>query len=182
MTREEDAAMLTFLRISRFTSFIIILHLSGCTTYGPAGETGGIEYGGYTDVINNSNTATVTYDGPMFGGKTRNYLLYRCAQVTIHNGYDYFVILSTNSSSINANVYTTLNYHDYQTDPPAFYNSYYVTNDYRATSYSHSQVPGGNKYTTRGVAVIQMFNGVKSPHARGYYARDVIAHVGPSTL
>ena len=51
-------------------------------------------HGGYTDTRITNDTVLVTFRGNVFTSteKTRDLLLYRCAEVTVADGFDYFVI------------------------------------------------------------------------------------------
>ncbi len=55
--------------------------------------------GGYTDTRINANTVIVSFRGDYFtsGQKARSYALYRAAEVTVHDGYDYFVVTSASN-------------------------------------------------------------------------------------
>lgn len=51
-------------------------------------------YGGYLDVQLDTNTVRVTYEGDgrdINDANIFNYLLYRCAEVTVEKGFDYFI-------------------------------------------------------------------------------------------
>lgn len=72
--------------------------LSSCTDiYGP--ET--TWHRGYTNTQIDSNTFTVSYDGlPDTSSQTvQNYMLYRCAELTFQNGFDYFIIIDKHISA-----------------------------------------------------------------------------------
>jgi hypothetical protein len=67
-----------------------VLLLSGCATaYQPDGISGG-----YSDRRLSDNTAQVTFRGNRFDTPEmlHSYLLRRCADVTLQNGYEYFVL------------------------------------------------------------------------------------------
>jgi hypothetical protein len=67
---------------------VVLFTLAGCaTSYGPRGLTGG-----YTDTKIDDSTYRVTFSG---NGKTTrnmvwNYWIYRCAELTTQNGYEFF--------------------------------------------------------------------------------------------
>ncbi len=95
------------------TKIIIILAaLIGSTTllastaYVEQGDFGGIPHGGYQNVTINANTAMVTFRGDSGDSpdKIKKYLLYRCAEVAMEYGYDYFVVVSTSLSPTNINI------------------------------------------------------------------------------
>ena len=73
-------------------SFVI-----GCaTTYQKQGFSGG-----YTDIQYDKNTFLVTFKGNGYisSEKVSTYALYRCAEITILNGFDYFIIVDSNNLS-----------------------------------------------------------------------------------
>ena len=66
--------------------------LVGCaTSYGPMGLAGG-----YEDAKVQDDTYNVTFSGNGFTSPVtaKNYLMYRCAEITVQNGYDFFVIVA----------------------------------------------------------------------------------------
>ncbi|VVC75768.1 hypothetical protein AQUSIP_10620 [Aquicella siphonis] len=161
--------------------------LAGCATgYGPAGEVGGFEYGGYTDQRIDENTVVVTFRGnsSTSGSTAYTYLLYRCAQVTLSNGYDYFIIISSSNSSMNLNIKTRpTTYSSGLTNPPKLYTTYYYPEQYQSMSMMNTATPGYYPNQHGAVAVIKMFSGKAPAHKpRVYVARDVIAHLGPAAF
>lgn len=166
--------------------FIIITSLlSGCaTTYAPIGNFGGFEYGGYADTRLNGDTAVVRFSGNTRTsmGKVTGYMLYRCAQVTANNGYDYFVVTSTTNSPLNIDVDTETSFNHYQVWPPKMYNSYYQTTRIRSFEFSPTLTPDDNHKYHGSAAVIKMFNGKPWGVPNAFSARDVLAHYGPATF
>lgn len=153
------------------------------TSYVPAGEYGGWPHGGYSDVVINSNTAIIKFIGNKYNSpqEARIYMLYRCAEVTLQQGYQYFVITSTSTSKQKVNI-RTKNVTK-QIYPPASF----ISNEYTDTeieSYSESSSKAGNctgnaACSPSAVAVIKMFNGdIPSNLPRAYSAEDVIGHYG----
>src|SRR5215469_2124146 len=57
--------------------------------------------GGYQDAQIDSNTASVTFHGNAYTSKqsVQLALMYRCAQVTLQDGFDYFVVLNTDTEA-----------------------------------------------------------------------------------
>jgi hypothetical protein len=73
--------------------------LSSCATaYQPDGVSGG-----YADRRLNDNTEQVSFRGNRFNSPEmlQSYLLRRCADVTLQNGYNYFVLVTPIESSAN---------------------------------------------------------------------------------
>jgi hypothetical protein len=157
--------------------------------YGPDDVIGGFQTGGYVDTRIDGNTAIVHYDGTRYDSPAlvHQYLLYRCAQITISNGYDYFIIVSTNTSRYNVHVHTRETTH-YVSSQPKLYDQYYTTTDYESASYVKSKAPHdasrcAPQYPHGASAVIKMFNGdVPQDVPRAYDAQDIIGHLGPATF
>jgi hypothetical protein len=79
-------------------TFLAAILVAGCaaTPYGPAKEDW---KGGYEDSKVQKGTYNVAFYGNGFTSATtaKNYLLYRCAEITVRDGYDYFVIIEGNA-------------------------------------------------------------------------------------
>ena len=80
-------------------ALLFSLFLAGCanpTPYGPASEDW---RGGYEDAYVQRGTYNVSFSGNGFTSATtaKSYFLYRCAEITVHAGYDYFVIIDGNA-------------------------------------------------------------------------------------
>lgn len=163
---------------------------ANATAYVEQGEFGGIPHGGYSDVTINANTAIVSFHGSTSDSpsKIKEYLLYRCAEVAMNYGYDYFVITSTSLSSKNINIRSKTTYK--QMNPPTSTpNKTYAVQ--KIGSYSESQTSirpdkcdQSNLSickTRAAVAVIKMYNGeIPAGMPRAYLVTDVIAHIGPA--
>lgn len=173
------------------TGFLIV---NGCeTAYQQVESYGGIPFGGYTENRINQNTAMVTFRAnEITSGQTvRTYLYYRCAEVTIANGYDYFVITSMTSSPLNVNINIEENFNGYVSDPPRLYTQY--PDIVRIKSFNvtgsdtifprQSRCQGVHCPLRRMVAVIKMFRG-PMPYGipNTFNARDIAAHLGASAL
>lgn len=78
--------------------------LTSCSTsYQPLGFTGG-----YSDQRLDNNTAQVSFRGNGFTAPetVHSYLLRRCAEVTLQNGYNYFVLVDAEEPNEgNTNIY-----------------------------------------------------------------------------
>ena len=75
---------------------LLCLSLAGCATgYHGKGFTGG-----YSNMKLQDNIFKVTFNGNAYLSmeKARDFALLRSAEITIENGYKYFVVLETNSS------------------------------------------------------------------------------------
>jgi hypothetical protein len=64
--------------------------------------------GGYSDTRIDSNTVLVSFKGNGYTGheKVETYLLRRCAEVTLADGYDYFVIVDQNDEAVHGSIET----------------------------------------------------------------------------
>lgn len=79
------------------------LLMSCATAYQPVGFTGG-----YSDQRLDDNTAQVSFRGNGFTAPetVHSYLLRRCAEITLQNGYNYFVLVDTEQPNEgNSNIY-----------------------------------------------------------------------------
>jgi len=81
--------------MKRILATLLLLGLVGCATgYQPKSFTGG-----YTDMKLQDNIYRVTFKGNGYSSMERagDFALLRSAEVTIQNGYKYFIVLETNS-------------------------------------------------------------------------------------
>lgn len=175
--------------LSRLWIIIIAVALShfAIASYQSAEVIGGFRTGGYADTRINGNTAVVYYDGTRYDApdKVKRFLLFRCAQVTVENGYDYFIITSSNLSRWNVRVETRTTEYPVTTNTRMF-NQYYSTTDYQSSSEVKTRTPKNDPCAPpiRGAsAVIKMFNG-EAPYdvPTAYDAQDVIGHLAPDTF
>lgn len=157
----------------------LIIFLSACATpYQPMGL-----MGGYSDSHLDSNTIRVSFYGNGYTSRetVENNLLYRSAEVTVQNGYNYFIIVGGD---------TTPTYSSYTT--PSTYNQYTNTNlnVYRNSGYATSSTYGyyqpGQTVTARrfeSTMVIKMFHGKKpSTQLNAYNANELINYLKPQII
>lgn len=142
-----------------------LLFFSSCaTSYQPVGFSGG-----YSDVQLDRNTFKVSFSGNGYTGRSRveSYLLYRCAELTAQQGYDYFVILDGGTDSDR--MY-------YQTQ-----GTYSGTTTFSGrTAYSRgAYTPGMNIPITRhsGTVTIKMYQGQKPDVAGAYQAKEIMGYL-----
>ncbi len=173
-------------------SCVILLAVSliSCATpYGKAGVFGGYAHGGYNDVRVNGNTATISFNANSFTqpDQVQRFMLYRAAAVTIENGYDYFVVVSSSTSRTNINLAVKKTFKPTSLTT-SMMNSVYEVDQIQ--SYSTSPTNAGqcsNENTSPCTArsrtvVIKMFNGpVPNGIPRTYSALDVTAQYSPGT-
>jgi len=157
-------------------TFSLVIFLTACaTSYQPKGF-----MGGYRDSRLDSNTVRVSFYGNRYTSRetVENGMLYRCAEVTQQDGYDYFIIAGGD---------TTPSYSSYTT--PGTYNQYTNTNlnVYGHSGYASSSTYGyyqpGRTITTRkfsSTVIIKMFNGKKPPQLlNAYDARELMSYMKP---
>lgn len=149
----------------------LALLLGACSTpYQPMGL-----LGGYQNTRIDENTVRVTFVGNDETDKdtVENDLLYRCAEVTAHSGFDYFVLVSKETIP-NTSVHTT---------PDDYYETTHTK--YRhghKEEYTSGTSFGGDTYTTTAYttrAVIKMFHGQKPSGADAYNAKELLRTLGP---
>jgi hypothetical protein len=180
--------------LSRLWIIVLALVLShfAIASYQSAEVIGGFRTGGYVDTRINGNTAIVYYDGTRYDSpqEVKRYLLFRCAQVTVENGYDYFVITSSSMSRYNIHVHTK-EIERPVTSNPRMFDQYYTTTELRAVSVDKTRVPKkipcdpcAPVPPQHGAsAVIKMFNGDAPENIpNAFDAQDVIGHLAPETF
>lgn len=174
--------------------FTVSFSLMGCATpFEPDSQTEPYNelMGGYSDERIDQNTAIVNFHGNKYTKiqTVYSYLLVRAAQVTIANGYDYFIITSTTLSPTDMSVRTSDTY-SYTANPAKASPTAIRTSRYQSYSTHPSRTYTGPHFLRcKGYvgphslsAVIKMFNGQIPPGVpNAYYARDAVAHLGPST-
>ena len=82
---------------SLFWLCLSILLFAGCVTpYQPLGYTGG-----YSDLVLDDETFRVSFIGNGYTSSdiVETYLLYRCAELTVQRGFDYFVIMDSKNGT-----------------------------------------------------------------------------------
>jgi len=162
--------------------------LSCATPYVKSGEVGGIQLGGYDNSTVNGNTAIVSFNANTrtSPAQVRNYLLYRAAEVSIDNGYDYFVITSISTSRMNIDLKVKEVNEAMSPNVSMLSNKYqvekiksYRTTASRAATCDSQSTSGCTAHSS--TAVIKMFNGtIPAGLPRAYTALDVMAHDAPA--
>jgi hypothetical protein len=135
------------------------------TAYGPVGLRGG-----YTDLQIDSNTFRVEFVGNGFTPRStvENYLLYRCAELTARAGFDYFILLGSESDSTES----------YVTTPGRYTASTQVVGNTLQTT---GTVTPGQTYTITkhgGVAPMKVYKGKKPELPNAFAAREVMTFLG----
>ncbi len=139
---------------------------SGCATaYGPMGYSGG-----YKDAQLNADVYRVEFRGNGYTSRetVELYLHYRCAELTVQSGYDWFVLLSGGSDA-RAGSYTAPGHYTGQTS---------------ATGGSTGTYTPGTSYTWTkygATAMMRVFKGKKPNDAfvAAFDAHEVLRYLGP---
>ena len=169
-------------------SLAAILLLAGCATttpYGPATQGGGY---GFSDQRIESNRYRITFRGNSSTPRetVENSLLYRAAELTVDQGFDYFVVIE-NETDANTSLRGT--------SYPAFYCRYGVGHPFHRSFYAFpyyaygfgwgypydSYVREVTRYSA--VAFVAMHQGEKpSDNPNAFNAREVLDNLGPIVL
>lgn len=176
----------TNIRILFILSIFIVTGWS--TAYVPDGEYGGFDTGGYTNYMIDANTAVVAFHGGSGDNarKIKRYALYRCAQVAMNNGYQYFIVVSSSNSGENVNIKSKTKYR--QISPPGRS----VTADTYPTARIQSVSTSGTKSSNCDLSdvsvckthaitfVIKMFDKMPPQNTPNVYmVADVLSHDAP---
>ena len=135
--------------------------------------------GGYSDTRIDSNTTIVSFKGNSFTGRqtVESYLLYRCAEVTLNDGYDCFILASEDTESK----------HSYSSTPGTFTSTTSASaiatgNSAFGQGQAFGTINPGQTFTHTkygAEAVIKMFKGKKpADDPRAYDAREVRQYLG----
>ncbi len=167
-----------------------IMFISGWSTaYVEQGEYGGINTGGYSSYMIDANTAVVAFHGSSGDSsrKIKRYALYRCAQVAMSNGYQYFIIVSSSNSRENVDITTKNQYRRISPSGRSVTADTYSTARIKSVSTSGTDSSACDMSDTsvcRSHAltfVIKMFDKMPPPNTpRVYMVADVLAHDAPN--
>jgi len=176
VVRQSANSLSMNLRHATALAVLAISALSACATpYQAKGFRGG-----YSDIRIDSNTVMVAYRGNAYTDRqtVQSYLLYRCAQVTVGDGYDYFVLTGADTEARQGAIST-----------PSTYSSTTSASAIASgnSAFGHSQTFGAVNpgqtitYTKYGAnAVIKMFKGKKPlEDSQAYDAHEAIQYMGP---
>ena len=168
--------MMFVMRLARVTQFLVLVGaLSSCAT--PYQQSG--LRGGYKDAQVDSNTASVSFHGNAYTPKQKVQLalMYRCAQVRLQDGFDYFVIVN-NDTEAKQSVYMTSGHYTEATSGSAHGAGNMAVGSATTTgTYYPPQAHTQTKYGS--AALIKMFKGQKPQNdANAFDAHDVVAHLG----
>jgi hypothetical protein len=167
---------MNLLRVRRSCVVAMLLLGSSCAT---GYHEGGL-FGGYRDEQLDSNTWRVSFSGNSSTARAtvERYLMYRCAEVTVNAGFDYFVIAGGNTQRS-----------EFTQSGPGTYmgqTSGYVTSSgdtaHGQTQTTGTYFPGATSTAVSygSFAIIKAFKGNKpSDNPNAYNAKDVMKYIGP---
>ena len=152
-----------------------VIGISGCATvYKPYGLTGG-----YSDVQYDANTFRVEFRGNGYTPRetVEAYLLYRCAELTVQAGYDYFVMFDADTEALQRSVPLPGAY----TATTTGYATSYGNRTYGSATTTGTYYPGVTMKETRyrRTTLVKAFKGLKpADHPDVYDAREVLHYLG----
>lgn len=154
--------------------FAGILFLSSCAT--PYKADGNL--GGFGETQLDDNVFSVYFRGNAFieQRNVKTYLLYRCAELTLEKGYDYFVIVGADTEATRGAIVTPGSYSSTTTGHATAYGNSAYGSAYSSGTYMPAQATPYTKYTSE--ATIKLFKGVK-PHslASSYQAKKLMGYL-----
>jgi len=136
--------------------------------------------GGYADTRIANDTVLASFNGNGFTSKERVqlYLLYRCAEVTKHDGFDYFVITGGNTEAKVNYIQTPSTYNETTTGFVSASGNGAFGSAQTFGSISPGATVPVHKYGAE--ALIKMFHGQKpSNDPNAYDAGETIRYLGP---
>lgn len=150
----------------------ISLALAACAT--PYGKYGAL--GGYTDARIDENTFSISVDTNAFTSQqvTSMHALYRAAELTVENGFDYFVIVSDAKNATSAMVAMPgASTSNTSVSSYGSYASARTTTNYAPTTFLPMTFPNAT-------LLIKAFKGTKPENAPNVYeARSVMKYLAP---
>lgn len=150
--------------------------LAGCaTTYHPAGFSGG-----YEDSRLDETTYLVSFRGNGHASRERveSFLLYRCAELTAEAGYDYFVLITSESAARHSEINTPGQYASTTTGSISTFGGSATGSATTRGSYTPGQRIEVTRYKSS--AQMRMFRGAKPSNDEGAYtAKEVLQYLGP---
>lgn len=158
------------------TALTLTLCASSCATgYGSKGL-----FGGFTETQLDANTVRVNFQGNGFTSKEKveTYTMLRCAELTVQNGYDWFLVMNQDTEGQDTQVHSG-SYNSSGTTGGASISEYGTVSTWSSTSgyTSPSSTFGIRKYNS--ALVIKMFTGEKPSDAmHGYDAHEVLTYLG----
>ena len=154
-------------------ALVLPLLIWGCaTTYQPRGFTGG-----FSDVQIDQNTVRVSFRGNAMTGRetVETYMLYRCAEITLEKGYDYFVLMDS-GTDVQHSTHVSPGSYQSTTTVNSMGSGFATANT--SGTYTPGTVTTYRRFGSN--AVIKMFKGTKPENsANAYTAAEVKAYLDP---
>jgi hypothetical protein len=154
----------------------IALLLTACATrYQPVAFTGG-----YSEMQVDANTYKVSFRGNGYTSRDRveTYLMYRCAELTVETGHDYFVLVGGGTDARQDLVTTPGTYTSTTTGSATAYGN----TAYGSSTTTGTYTPGQTFIITKhdGTAAIKVFKGAKpSDNPNAFVAKEVLQYLSP---
>lgn len=158
-------------------SLFIVAFIFGCAT--PYQKQGA--RGGFTESRLDKNTLSIAFKGNGYTGSetVQRYMFYRCAEATIEYGFDYFILMDSDSSQENSTVTTAGHYVGNTTASVYGSGNYAYGNSYSSGTYYPGQTIPITKFGA--TALVKMFNGTKpANNPTAFDAHEVVRYMGPS--
>jgi hypothetical protein len=163
------------LKLAFTTSLILVL--SACATpYQPKGFTGG-----YSDARLDENTVRVSFlgNGNTDKDTVETSSLYRCAEVTLQDGFDYFIIASGGTTRDSNTVTTADSYHEYKTKKVKLKGNRRVYSEDINGYYQPGETFNVVNYSSN--VTIKMYKGKKpANNPNAYDAHSIIRYLTPA--
>ena len=168
-----------------FGGLLLLAACATATPYGPASEGGGF---GFSEQRIEDNRFRITFRGNSSTARetVENSLLYRAAELTVQQGFDYYIVVENDTEARRSFRGTSY---------PAFYGRYGFGHSFHRPYYGFPYYAYGfgwgypyDTYTreiTRysAVAFVTMHRGEKpADNAQAFTAREVLANLGPFVL
>ncbi len=156
------------------------LILSACATQTPYAARSSDDSYGFSEQRIESNRYRVTFRGNSLTSRetVEDYLLYRAAELTLKNGYDYFTVVEDDTEK-------TTRYRSSGFAGPIYYGRgrrfpyYGYGYDWGPSRYDY-ELRESNRYTA--IAYIVMVKGQKPNKATAYNAREVVDNLGGNII
>jgi len=142
-----------------------LLFLSSCAT--PYKADGNL--GGFGETQLDDNLFSVYFRGNAFIDQrnVKTYLLYRCAELTVEKGYDYFVIVDADTDATHGAIVTPGSYSSTTTGHATAFGNTAYGSAYSSGTYMPAQATPYTKFTSE--ATIRLFKGTKSDSLENSY-------------
>ncbi len=176
---------MTFKHISKMAGAALALgFLAACASVTPYQQA--TRGGGYTDQALDDGRYRITFEGNSQTdlATIENYVLYRAAEVTLANGYDYFIVIDSNTEAMRHFVTTGTSFGGRGFGRRGFFYGH----GFRGSRF-HGRGFGGDFGSTTATTrerlsytvgtIIEAHRGDKPSNSNAYDARQLIDNIGP---